>query len=153
MSANACGLRASTLAREGQDGPALLLLTSADVSAAQCTDDVRFDFASSDVDLPPRYVAEYQSGPFIDVNQPVPADPEGNAFLVIRFEKTQASSFGRSTYRSRESITPSGMHHLREVRLVASPENTVLFVIGVDEQRPFIVDGANSPPRVVVRIA
>lgn len=123
------------------------------MSLDQCTDDVRFNFASSDVNLPPRYVAEYQDGPFIDINQPVPAKPAGNAFLVIRFEKVQAEYLGRPTYRSRESITPSNMHHLKEVRHVAAPENAVLFVIGLDEQRPFSVDGAASPPHVIVRIA
>lgn len=129
------------------------LLETTEVSAAECTDDVRFNFASSGVDLPPRYLAGYQTAPFIDVNQPAPAEPEGAAFLVIRFENSQASFLGRPTYRSGESITPSGMHHLREVRLVASPENTVVFVIGLDERRPFIVDGAPSPPHVAVRIA
>jgi hypothetical protein len=144
--------RASTVPRESQDGLDVLLETT-EVSAAQCTDDVRFNFISTSIDHPPRYVAEYQNGPFIDVNEPARVEPEGNAFLVIRFEKSQASYLGRQTYRSRESITPSGMHQLKEVRLVSSPENTILFVIGLDEQRPFLVDGATSPPHVVVRIA
>lgn len=119
---------------------------------AQCTDDVRFNFASLDVNLPPRYVAGYQDGPFVDFNQPVPAKVAGNAFLVIRFDKVQAEFLGRPTYRSRESITPSGMHHLEEVRHVAAPENSVQFVIGLDEQRPFSVGGSASPPHVIVRI-
>lgn len=123
------------------------------MAAAQCTDNVRFTFGPSDVDLPPRYVAGYEDGPFIDVNQPVRAEPAGNAFLVIRFEKSHAEFLGRPTYRSRESIVPSGMHHLKEVRQVASPENTVSFVIGLDEKRPFVVDGAASPPHVTVRVA
>ncbi len=114
---------------------------------------MRFDFTSSDVDLPPRYVIEYQDGPFSDFNQFAQAKIAGSAFLVIRFEKTTSDFGGKTTYRSRESITPSGMRHLKEVRLVAGPENSVQFVIGLDEKRPFIVDGAPSPPRVVVRIA
>jgi len=72
---------------------------------------------------------------------------------MIRFEQATSLFAGKTTYRSRESITPSGMHHLKEVRLVASPENTVLFVIGLDEKRPFVIDGAASPPHVLVRIA
>lgn len=139
--------------RESQKGPGVSLLETAEVAADACTDNVRFNFISPDLGLPPRYVAEYQDGPFIDVNQPVPAVLEGTAFLVIRFEKSQATYQGRPIYRSRESITPSGMHHLQEVRLVASPENTVLFVIALDERRPFVVDGAMSPPHVTVRVA
>jgi hypothetical protein len=49
-------------------------------------------------------------------------------------------------------ITPSNMHHLEEVRHVTSPENSVQFVIGLDEHRPFSVDGSPSPPHVIVRI-
>jgi hypothetical protein len=151
--ATPCGIRASTVARESEQGPGLALLQTAEVSRAECTDDVRFDFTSSDVDLPPRYIVEYQPGPFIDVNQDVPASPEGTAYLVVRFEAAATELGGRTTYRSRESITPGGMHHLEDVRMVRAPDNTVQFVIGLDEQRPFVVDGAPSPPHVVVRIA
>ena len=148
-----CGIRASTVSRESAQGPEVSLLQTANVSRGECTDDVRFEFASGDIDLPPRYVAEYQAGPFIDFNQDVPASPGGTVFLVIRFEKTTSSYLGRSTYRSRESIEPGGMHHLQDVRMVRAPDNWVEFVIGLDQQRPFMVDGAPSPPHVLVRIA
>jgi len=148
-----CGIRASTVSRESAQGPEISLLQTANVSRGECTDDVRFEFASGDIDLPPRYVAEYQAGPFIDFNQDVPASPGGTVFLVIRFEKTTSSYLGRSTYRSRESIEPGGMHHLQDVRMVRAPDNWVEFVIGLDQQRPFMVDGAPSPPHVLVRIA
>ncbi len=150
---NTCGIRASTVSRESAQGPEVSLLQTANVSRGECTDDVRFEFASGDIDLPPRYVAEYQAGPFIDFNQDVPASPGGTVFLVIRFEKTTSSYLGRSTYRSRESIEPGGMHHLQDVRMVRAPDNWVEFVIGLDQQRPFMVDGAPSPPHVLVRIA
>ncbi len=150
---NTCGIRASTVSRESAQGPEVSLLQTANVSRGECTDDVRFEFASGDIDLPPRYVAEYQAGPFIDFNQDVPASPGGTVFLVIRFEKTTSSYLGRSTYRSRESIEPGGMHHLQDVRMVRAPDNWVVFVIGLDQQRPFMVDGAPSPPHVLVRIA
>jgi hypothetical protein len=153
VQANPCGLRASTVGRETEPGPGVSLLETAEVSNAQCTDDVRFTFISSDVNLPPRYVAEYQDGPFINFSQPAPAKIGGTVYLVIRFEQATSLFAGKTTYRSRESITPSGMHHLKEVRLVAAPENTVLFVIGLDEKRPFVIDGAASPPHVLVRIA
>jgi len=45
------------------------------------------------------------------------------------------------------------MHHLQDVRMVRAPDNTLEFVIGLDGRRPFTVDGAPSPPHVVVRIA
>jgi hypothetical protein len=150
---NTCGIRASTVSRESAVGPGISLLQAANVSRGDCTDDVRFEFASGDIDLPPRYVAEYQPGPFIDFNRDVPAQPGGSVYLVIRFEQTTSTYLGRSTYRSRESIEPSGMHHLQDVRIVRAPDNTVEFVIGLDQKRPFMVDGAPSPPHVLVRIA
>jgi hypothetical protein len=152
-STNACGIRASTISRESAPGPGISLLQTANVSRGDCTDDVRFEFASGDVDLPPRYVAEYQPGPFVDLNQDVPASPGGSAFLVIRFEQTTSTFGGQSTYRGRESVEPGGIHHLRDVRLVRAPDNSVEFVIGLDQQRPFVIDGAPSPPHVTVRIA
>jgi hypothetical protein len=151
--ANTCGIRASELSRESAPGPGISLVETANVSRGDCTDDVRFEFASGDIDLPPRYVAEYQAGPFIDFNQDVPASPGGTVFLVIRFEQATSTYLGRTTYRSRESIEPGGMHHLQDVRMVRAPDNTVEFVIGLDQKRPFLVDGAPSPPHVLVRIA
>ena len=151
--ATPCGIRASTVARESEPGPGVALLQTAQVSRAECTVDVRFEFVSSDVDLPPRYVVEYQAGPFLDFNQDAPASPEGAAYLVIRFEQVATELGGRTTSRSGESITPGGMRHVQDVRMVRAPDGTVQFVIGLDERRPFVVDGAPSPPHVVVRVA
>lgn len=42
------------VSRESAPCPGISLLQTANVSRGDCTDDVRFEFASGDIDLPPR---------------------------------------------------------------------------------------------------
>ena len=118
-----------------------------------CTDRIEFDFTTLAADLPPKYVVEYAPGPFHDVNQLYEVDVAGESDLVIRFDHTSATNlFGELNYRSRESIQPGNLHHLAELRMVVAPDGSVMFVAGLDSERPFAVDGAASPPRVIVTI-
>lgn len=148
-----CDFRGGTVKRESAVGSDASLLISADVSQDACVDRIEFRFASLAANLPPKYVVEYQPGPFHDFNQLYEINVGGEAFLVIRFDQTSASDpEGELTYESRESISPSDLHHLNELRIVIGPDGSVMFVAGLDAERPFVVDGAASPPRVIVTI-
>lgn len=148
-----CLPNASTVRRIGTPAPGPYFFANAAVTKGQCADIVRFEFASGGADTPPDYTVEYQEGPFTDYNQGYEIKVSGDAHLVTRFAKTVNVGFnGKQTFTSRESITPSDMHHLRETRIVTGPEGETELVIGLDAQRPFTVDGAPSPPHVTTMI-
>jgi hypothetical protein len=148
-----CDFSGATFKRESSTGSDASLITSAEVSDAGCTDRIEFDFQSLAADLPPKYVVEYAAGPFHDVNQLYEVDVAGESDLVIRFDGVGATDLeGNLVFESRESIQPGNLHHLAELRWVVGPEGSVMFVAGLDTERPFSVDGAASPPRVIVTI-
>lgn len=147
-----CDFRGGTFKRDSTIGADAALVQTADVSQDGCVDRIEFRFGSV-VNLPPKYVVEYQPGPFHDFNQLYEIDVGGEAYLVIRFDQTSATDAeGGLVYESRESITPSDLQHLQELRQVIAPEGSVMFVAGLDSERPFVVDGSASPPRVIVTI-
>ncbi len=149
-----CLPNASTVHRFGTRAPGPYFFTNAQVSPSDCADVVRFEFASGSADTPPDYTIEYQDGPFTDYNQRYEIKVSGAAYLVVRFAKTSNVGFnGKQSFTSRESITPSGMHHLQEARIVLAPEGETEFVIGLDSKRAFAVDGAPTPPHVTIMIA
>lgn len=151
--ANRCDFRGGTFPRESTGGSEALVIRSAEVGQDSCVDRIAFAFDSLDRDLPPKYVVSYEAGPFVDFNQGYEITVGGNAHLAITFEKTAATNAeGDLLYESRESIEPGDLHHLRELRLVVAPEGAIKFVIGLDAERPFLVDGAASPPRVSITI-
>lgn len=120
-----------------------------------CADDVVFEFRASGGQLPPGYEIGYESGPFLDFTSGDEFDPAGEAYLVIRFLRTSTvevvagpegdPDFNETFDLGRESIAPSDMNHLQEARIVRGPERTVQWVIGIDSERPFTVDGSVLP--------
>ena len=151
--APACDVSGATFKRESTVGSDSSLITAAEVSDTGCSDRIEFRFQSLGADLPPKYVVEYAPGPFRDVNQLYEVDVAGESDLVIRFDQVGATDLeGELVFTSRESIQPGNLHHLAELRMVVAPEGSVMFVAGLDSERPFSVDGAASPPRVIVTI-
>ncbi len=151
--APACDVSGATFKRESIVGSESSLITSAEVSDTGCADRIEFRFQSLGANLPPKYVVEYAPGPFQDVNQLYEVDVAGESDLVIRFDQVGSTDLeGELVFTSRESIQPGNLHHLAELRMVVAPEGSVMFVAGLDSERPFSVDGAASPPRVIVTI-
>jgi hypothetical protein len=151
--ASTCDVTGATFKRESTVGSDSSLITSAEVSDTGCSDRIEFRFQSLGADLPPKYVVEYAPGPFRDVNQLYEVDVSGESDLVIRFDQVGATDLeGELVFGSRESIAPGNLRHLAELRWVVGPEGSVMFVAGLDGERPFSVDGASSPPRVIVTI-
>jgi hypothetical protein len=151
--ADPCDFRGGTFPREAVGGSESSVIRTAEVSQDSCIDRIAFEFDSLERNLPPRYVVSYEPGPFVDFNQGYEITVGGSAYLAITFEKTAATNLeGDLLYESQESVEPADLHHLQELRLVVAPEGAVKFVIGLDAERPFVIDGAASPPRVTVTI-
>jgi hypothetical protein len=57
------------------------------------------------------------------------------------------------TYKGPQSIRPSGLTHVREIRRTSDFEAVMIWVIGLDGMQPFTVDVLDGPPRLYIDIA
>lgn len=139
----------------------LVLLTDAYAVAEPCWDKIVFTFEPTGADMPPGYTVGYQKGPFVegDAGQ-FTVETLGDAFLFVTFtpaSQYDASDPGRilQMYPGNLRLSLTDMHHTEIVRLIKENdgENVVRWLIGLDTKRPFTVDAANNPPRVIVYVA
>jgi hypothetical protein len=130
------------------------LLTDVRTGRQPCADRIVFDFREGGR---PSYTVEYQPGPFGlgESDQTVTID--GSAFLVVRFEPASGVDLNDPsvprTYTGPESLHPTGLAHVREIRQIEDFEAVLIWVIGLDGTRPFSVGVLDGPPRVYVDVA
>ncbi len=125
------------------------LLTDVRTGLQPCSDRVTFEFRNG---VTPEYRIEYESGPFSFGESGMPVTIQGSAFLVVVFP--HASGFdltdpaATASYTGPESIIPTGLTHVAEVRRIEDFEAVLRWVIGLDTARPFTVGVLDGPPRV-----
>jgi hypothetical protein len=152
----------TSLTSTGPTAPAFLV--DAIAGAQGCLDVVTLTFQTRGDGTPPGYTVGYRdptTDPFLDGDPPEPIDVPGSAFLAI--SATPAASHDAtvegnpSTYPGNLSLEYGDHHHLVIVRELpdtktADGQDTVNWVIGLDSVRPFRVDRAENPPRIMVLI-
>ena len=140
----------------GERPPALLV--DAYAETAGCLDRVTFEFESLGDGTPPGYRVGYrdvEAEPLLDANGNEISLP-GNAFLLVQIAPA-ASNDPRvedlpATYRGNLRLSYGENHHLEIVQKLPDSTGTVEWVIGLDRERPFVVDSASGPARVSVYI-
>jgi hypothetical protein len=150
-------------------GKNLMYLTDAVAEPAVCYDKITFVFDTGEgPGLPPGYVVEYRKPPFVPgINTTTEGFKEAKAYLYVETQPTATvdrrfAGSGRTTYRGNQRLALEGMHHTVIVEWVKAYEDQtpddptddkVIWVIGLDEKRPFTVDSANQPtPHVSVLV-
>jgi len=125
------------------------LLISAQVEARTCSDRVVFGFRDNPGE-PPGFYSSYEpaaaaktedgSGRAIEI--------AGSAFLVIRLSNAATADIlgdkVTPTYTGPRRITAAGTRFIREVVKTGDFENTVTWVIGLDEKRPYLARSSGS---------
>jgi hypothetical protein len=152
--------RGSTTVLQSVGPVAPAALIGAEAGASGCLDQVKFTFRSLGVGTtPPGYLVEYRDptkDPFLDGDPPVPISLPGPAYLVVTVAPALSiNPFVEgmpSTYDGNLSLEYGQHSHLQIVRKLPDGQNTVVWVIGLDSVRPFRVDRAEDPPRVIVSI-
>jgi hypothetical protein len=153
------GFRGATtvLRSVGPSAPAALI--DAQAGGFGCLDQVTFTFRSLGDGTPPGYTVQYEDPaqhPFLDGDPPVPISLPGSAFLVVRISPALSvdpfAEGAPSTYPGNLSLEYGDHHHLQIVRKLPDVDETVVWVIGLDAPRPFLVDRAANPTRVTVFI-
>lgn len=133
-------------------------LTGAIAYPETCWDRILFTFESELGQAPPGYQVEYRKPPFTEGERESPVRVEGEAFLSVTF--SPASQFDLrdparpiQTYKGNLLLDLGDMHHVTMVRKLIDGLGTVMWLIGLDEKRPFTVDAVSNPPRVSIFIA
>ncbi len=130
-----------------------MLLSALHVDSHTCVDRVIFDFTKAKGEQPGYSVAykpaaeaqtEDASGNHIPI--------AGNAFLVVRFEPAATADTSGATlertYTGPRTITPAGMHWVRQVSKTGDFEAVLTWAIGLSEKRAFKV--TSEPSRLTI---
>jgi hypothetical protein len=150
----------TALVSTGPTAPGFLI--DATAGAQGCLDVVTLTFQTRGDGTPPGYAVAYRDvnkDPFMDGESEI--DVPGNAHLTVSVApaaSSDASIEGNPpTYLGNLSLAYDDHHHLEIVRQLPdgkdfADQDTVNWVIGLDSVRPFRVDRAKDPPRVMVLI-
>jgi hypothetical protein len=149
-------------------GENLMYLTGAIAEPTACYDKITFTFDKGDgPDLPPGYVVEYRKPPFAPgVHTTTEGFKDAKAVLYVELRPTATvdrrfAGSGRLMYRGNQRLALEGMKHtvivewLKDYKDLTPDDPTddkVIWVLGLDEKRPFTVDSANQPGRVSVLV-
>jgi len=155
---SACSTSGVDTGSKSNPGPSsgTSLLTDVRAGRQPCADRVVFEFQPGP--KPESYTVEYQPGPFALGESEQTVTIAGSSFLVVRFMQAsgvddESTSQLVTTYTGPESLHPSGLTHVTEVRRIEDFENVLVWVIGLDSTQPFSVGVLDGPPRLYVDIA
>lgn len=151
------------LTSSGPTAPAFLVDATAE--AQGCLDVVTLTFRTRGDGTPPGYTVRYRDQakePFQDGDPPSDIHVDGSATLSVSVGPatsvdTTVPDNPQQTYTGNLSLSYGDHHHLvivRELPDAKDPagQDTVNWVIGLDSVRPFRVDRAENPPRVMILI-
>jgi hypothetical protein len=154
-----CTFHGSTTRLESVGASSPGFLVDAHAEAAGCVDRVTFVLDTGAAPNTPGYVVEYvdpAQHPFVDGDPPTPIDVPGAAFLLVTIKPARSANplvdGNPPTYTGNTILGYGEHHHLVIVRRLPDGDNTVQWVIGLDEVRPFVVDRAPDPSRIAVSI-
>jgi hypothetical protein len=162
---DACtSFRGSTTPRTSTGPTATGLLIDATAGGVGCLDRVEFTFRSlgdgtiEGQGLAPGYTVEYKDdGHFMDGDTAISVD--GQAWLLVTMKPASSYEINPdptakkvATYLGNLLLRWSTHNHLQVVRRLEDVQDTVQWVISLDEKRPFVVDAARDPTRITIWI-
>jgi hypothetical protein len=162
---DACqSFRGSTVPRASAGPTAPGLLIGAIAGGVGCLDQVVFTFRSLGdgtalgQGLAPGYTVEYKDdGHFMDGGTAISID--GEAWLLVTIKPASSYEINTDpaakkvlTYLGNTFLRWSAYNHLQVVRRLEDGQDTVQWVISLDQKRPFVVDAARDPTRITIWI-
>jgi hypothetical protein len=143
-----CREAGGTGALSSPGGAETKYLTSVNVEALDCADRVGFGFV--DGSPPSGYHVSYQpaSAAKTEDGSGNPVDIEGSAFLVVRLTPAATARIVgedlKFTYKGPRRLPGDEASHVEEVVKTGDFEAAVTWVIGLDEERHFVVSTSGS---------
>lgn len=150
-------------------GTDLIYMVDAVAEPAVCYDKITFVFDPGDSpDMPPGYLVEYRKPPFVEgINTTTEGFDEAKAYLYVEMQPTSTvdlrfAGSGRRTYRGNlrlsldkkieHTVIVEWLDKVEDLTPEDPTDDKIIWVIGLDEKRPFTVDSANQPPRISVLV-
>jgi hypothetical protein len=150
-------------------GTDLIYMVDAVTEPSVCYDKISFVFDPGDgPDMPPGYLVEYREPPFVEgINTTTEGFDEAKAYLYVEMQPTSTvdlrfAGSGRRTYRGnlrlaldkaiQHTVIVEWLDMVEDVTPEDPTDDRIIWVIGLDEKRPFTVDSANQPPRINVLV-
>jgi hypothetical protein len=100
----------------------------------------------------PGYKVEYVPDPVRLSPSDLEVEIAGRATLVLSVAAWMTTMEGEG-YQGPDRIVPTNVESIQELRLIENFEGMHQWAIGLDRERPFIVETLTNPPRIVVDIA
>lgn len=149
-----CAFSGGTEAQISPPGATTRLLTGVDIDAPGCVETVAFTFQPATLETPPGFDIAYASPPFRDSGSGREVTVSGDAFLVVRIRPAALADLDQpgapATYTGPRVITPSDTTAVTEVAFFDGFEGQLAWVIGLDQERPFLVDAATDVLTITV---
>ena len=156
--------RGATVPRTSAGATAPGLLIDATAGGVGCLDRVEFTFRSLGDGTPegqglaPGYTVEYKDdGNFM--NGDTPTSIPGTAWLLVTMKPASSYELNPDptakkvpTYLGNLRLRWRRYNHLQVVQRLEDVQDTVQWVISLDEKRPFVVDAARDPTRITIWI-
>ena len=128
-----------------------LILTDVRMAGHECFDRIVFEFRG--IARPGFEVGYLESAPVEDPTGN-PVEVAGSVFLEIRMQSASGFDFetNQPSYTGPARITPTDTTYAREAARTGDFEAILIWVVGLDEERPFTASTLEDPARVVVDI-
>ena len=129
----------------------VLLLADVRMAGHDCFDRIVFEFSGT---ADPGFEVQYLDAPPVEDPTGDPVDVAGSVFLEIRMQSASGFNFetGMPSYTGPARLTPSDTVYAREAARTGDFEAILIWVVGLDEERPFQAYTLADPARVVVDI-
>lgn len=135
------------------------LLTDADVAQVGCLDRVTFEFLSLGDGTPPGYTVTYRdlsTDPLKNEAGGTIELPTTHA-LIVEMKPAHSSDVRvpedpPASYKGPTRLSYGATHHIDVVQQLHDTADSIVWVIGLDSVRPFVVDSAMNPTRISIYI-
>jgi hypothetical protein len=128
-----------------------LALTDVRMAGHECFDRIVFEFRGA---ARPGFEVQYLEGTPVEDPTGNPVDVAGTVFLEIRMQSASGFDFEANmpSYDGPSRLTPTDTIYARAAARTGDFEAILIWVVGLDEQRPFTASTLADPARVVVDI-
>jgi hypothetical protein len=128
-----------------------LALVDVRMAGHECFDRIVFEFRGT---ARPGFEVQYLDGAPVEDPTGNAVEVAGTAFLEIRMQSASGFDFEANTpsYDGPNRLTPTDTIYAREAARTGDFEAILIWVVGLDEERPFTASTLADPARVVVDI-
>jgi hypothetical protein len=146
-----CSFDGGTASVEQAPPTETLALIDVRMAGHECFDRIVFEFRGA---ARPGFEVGYLESAPVEDPTGNPVELAGSVFLEVRMQSASGFDFeaNEPSYTGPARLTPTGTTYAREAARTGDFEAILIWVVGLDEERPFKATTLTDPARVVVDI-